>query len=154
MIPVAIALTRRVALRLAPDDAFGILSDVPAWSVLFPHTERVEPFPDAGPEAYLWTLDPMGPPGAAVQIVYACRYTADAAARRIAWTPVEGVGNARVDGSVALGDGPGGGSVGVLTLGAVFQIPAPSFVQPVVEAAVRAAFRRMVDTFVARVAAL
>ncbi len=151
---VPVAARRTVALRLAPEAAFALLSDVPAWGALFPHVDLVEPFPDAGPDAFLWTMAPLGPPGVGVRVTYACRYQSDAAARTVAWTPVEGVGNARFDGAVALSPGPDGGTTGDLRLGATMWIPAPAFVRPLVVPAVTFEFGRMMDTFAARLAAL
>ncbi len=153
-VEVALHLERTVALRLAPDAAFALLADVPAWGVLFPHVERVDPYPPAGPGAYVWTMEPLGPPGVGVRVVYACRYVADAAARTVEWTPVEGVGNGRFSGGVALHPAPEGGTVGELHLESTLWIPAPWWVRPAVVPAVTFEFGRMVDTFVSRLAAL
>ena len=168
-VAVSVSVSRPLALRLAPDAALAFLADIPAWAALFPHVARIEPL--AAPElatdslaadslaadslgAFRWTMGPLGPPGAAVETVYACRYTRDAAARTLAWTPVDGVGNARFSGSVALRPGEAGGTVGRLTLDAVLTVPAPAFVRALVVLAVRAEFERMVGTFAARLAAL
>ena len=153
MVEVALRIERTVALRLAPCAAFALLADVPAWGALFPHVDRVEPYPDAGPDAFLWTMAPLGPPGVGVRVSYACRYAFDAEARRVAWTPVENVGNGRFEGDVALAEAPGGGTTGTLRLGSTLWIPAPAFVRPLVVPAVRSEFGRMVDTFAARLAA-
>ena len=151
---VPVSVRRALALRLAPEAAFALLADVPAWAALFPHVDRVEAFAPAGPDAFLWTMAPLGPPGAAVRTVYACRYQSDAAALAVAWTPVEGVGNARFEGAIALAPGPDGGTVGELRLAATLSVPAPAFARPLVVAAVTFEFGRMVDTFAARLAAL
>ena len=153
-VEVPLRLERTVALRLAPDAAFALLADVPAWGALFPHVESVGAYPPAGPGAFAWTMEPLGPPGVGVRVRYACRYRSDAAARTVSWTPVEGVGNARFEGGVALAPGAGSGTVARLRLGATLWIPAPVFVRPLVVPAVTFEFRRMVDTFAARLAAL
>ena len=158
-VAVSVSISRPLALRLAPDAALAWLADVPAWAALFPHVARIERLAEPGAEpgdlgAFVWTMDALGPPGAAVATVYGCRYTADAAARTLAWTPVDGVGDARFAGSVALSDGPAGGSAGTLTLDAALTIPAPAFARALVVPAVRAEFSRMVGTFAARLAAL
>lgn len=159
-VEVPLRLERAVALRLAPDAAFALrsglarLADVPAWGALFPHVERVEPYAPAGPDAFLWTMAPLGPPGVGVRVAYACRYHAHAAALTVAWTPVEDVGNARFAGDVALRLGEGGGTVGTLILRATLWIPAPALVRPAVVPAVTFEFGRMVDVFTARLAAL
>ena len=153
-VEVPLRLERTVALRLAPDAAFALLADVPAWGALFPHVESVGPYPPAGPGAFAWTMEPLGPPGVGVRVSYACRYHRDAAARTVWWTPVEDVGNARFEGGVTLAPGEGGGTVGRLRLGATLWIPAPALVRPLVVPAVTFEFGRMVDTFAARLAAL
>ena len=152
-VDVALSLERTVALRLAPDAAFALLCDVPAWGALFPHVDRVEPFAEAA-DAFRWTMTPLGPPGVGVRVGYACQYAFDAEARRVSWTPVEGVGNGRFAGAVALAEAPGSGTVGRLRLDAALSIPAPAFVRPLVVPAVTHEFGRMVDTFAARLAAL
>lgn len=153
-IEVSLSVERAVSLRLAPDAAFALLADVPAWGAFFPHVERVEAFGAAGPGAYRWEMAPLGPPGGAVRVVYACRYAADAAARTVVWTPVAGVGNGVFSGALALGPGPAGGTAGVFRLDARLTIPAPSFVRGLVVPAVTFEFGRMMDTFVRRLAAL
>ena len=153
-VEVSLSVERAVAMRLAPDAAFALLSDVPAWGAFFPHAERVEAFPPAGPHAYRWEMAPLGPPGGAVRVVYACRYAADAAARTVVWTPVAGVGNGVFSGAIALGPAPGGGTAGAFRLDARLTIPAPQFVRGLVVAAVTFEFGRMVDTFTGRLAAL
>ncbi len=97
---------------------------------------------------------PIGPPGVAVAVVYACRYAFDAAAQTIAWSPVEGVGTGRFSGRVALEARPDGGTDAHLDLDAVLSIPAPAFIRPLVVAAVTFEFGRMMDTFAARLGAL
>lgn len=146
---VEIHLARPFGLRAAPARAFALLRDVPAWGRLFPHVEHVVPLADQ-PDAFVWTLAPLGPPGLAVQTVYACRYASDPAAGALSWSPVDGIGNARFAGRVALTPGRDGSTHGHLRLDAVLQLPAPAFARPVVEGAVRLAFRQMTETFLER----
>ena len=149
-IPVS---TRRTAtLRLAPADAFAFLADVPAWGRLFPRVAAIEPLPEPG--AFVWTMEPIGPPGVAVQTVYGCRYTVDAATQTVAWTPVDGVGNAQFSGQVAAEARADGGTDVHLRLDAVLTIAAPALIRPLVVAAVGLEFGRMMDTFAARLEAL
>ncbi|HEX8300000.1 MAG TPA: SRPBCC family protein, partial [Rubricoccaceae bacterium] len=129
-----------------------VLSDVPAWGALFPNVARIEPLPER--DAFVWTMVPIGPPGVAVQTVYACRYTVDAAARTVAWTPIDGVGNARFAGRVALSPRADGGTDAHLVLDAVLSVPAPALLRPLVVAAVTHEFGRVLDTFASRLEAL
>jgi hypothetical protein len=110
----------------------------------------IAPHPESGPDAYLWRMEPMGPPGVQVRTVYACRYHRQPAARALDWAPVEGVGNARFEGGVELAPAADGGSDGTLRLDATLEIPAPRFAQAIVEPAVALEMGRMTDTFLRR----
>ena len=149
---------RRAPSAPEPAAAFAFLSDVRAWGALFPNVERVEPLAGPGgapvPDAFVWTMAPMGPPGVAVRTVYGCRYTFDAAAQTVAWTPVDGVGNARFAGRVALDPRTDGGTDARLVLDAVLSVPAPALVRPLVSAAVTFEFGRMLETFAGRLEAV
>ena len=151
MIRAAARIQRSFQLAAPVEAAWALLADVPRWGVLFPHVESVEPLADdrqPGP-AFVWRMAPLGPPGARVETVYACRYTAEPARHALSWTPVEGVGNARFAGSCVLEDG-GDVTTGALRLDATLEIPAPSFVRAIVEPAVAAEMGRMTDTFIGR----
>lgn len=152
-VEVPVRTTRTAHLRLAPDAAFAFLADVPAWGALFPNVAHIAPL-EGVPDAFVWTMVPIGPPGVAVQVVYACHYTFDAAAQTVAWTPVAGVGTGRFSGRVALAARPDGGADAHLDLDAVLSIPAPTFIRPLVVAAVTVEFGRMMDTFAERLGAL
>lgn len=147
---VPVSTRRTAALRLGPDAAMALLADVPAWGRLFPRVATIEPL--AEPDAFLWTMEPIGPPGVAVQTVYGCRYTVGP--RSVTWTPVDGVGNARFSGQVMAETRADGGTDLHLALDSVLTIPAPAFIRPLVVAAVSLEFGRMMDTFAARLEAL
>ncbi|MEM1116460.1 MAG: SRPBCC family protein [Bacteroidota bacterium] len=149
MIEVPLQIERAFTLPVAPEAAWDLLADVPRWGRLFPHVETVEPLPEAGPDVWQTAMAPLGPPVAAVRVVYACHYTPDAAARTLTWTPVEGVGNAQFDGRATLRP-EAGATAGTLRLGAVLHIPAPRFVRALVGSAVRVEMARMTDTFLDR----
>ena len=157
MIEVPVRIERAFRLPAPPAEAWAWLRDVPRWGALFPGVAAVEPFaapPDGregGAGAFLWTMEPMGPPGGRVTTVYACRYRADDAARALTWTPVDDVGNARFAGSADL-RGDAGGAAGTLRLEATLQIPAPRFARAVVEPAVAFEMGRMTDGFLDRLA--
>ena len=160
MIEVAVRVERAFRLAAPPAEAWALLRDVPRWGALFPGVASVEPYaapPDTadgrgGADAFVWTMEPMGPPGGRVTTVYACRYRADDDARRLTWTPVEGVGNARFSGAAALRD-DAGGAAGTLRLEAALQVPAPRFARAVVEPAVAFEMGRMTDGFLDRLGA-
>ena len=155
MIEVPVRVERSFQLPAPPEGAWALLRDVPRWGALFPGVASVEPYaapPADGADAFLWTMEPMGPPGGRVTTVYACRYAADMSARTLTWTPIEGVGNARFEGAASLREVPGG-AAGTLRLNAVLQIPAPRFVRRMVEPAVAFEMGRMTDGFLDRLRA-
>lgn len=159
MIEVPVRVDRAFSLAAPPEAAWAWLRDVPRWGALFPGVASVEPHAappapgDAGGAvplgAFVWRMEPMGPPGGRVTTVYACRYLADDDALALAWRPVEGVGNARFSGGAALRPAPGG-AAGTLRLEAALRVPAPRFVRGVVEPAVAFEMGRMTDEFLRR----
>ena len=159
MIEVPVRVERAFALAAPPEAAWAWLRDVPRWGALFPGVASVRPYdapPATGAEngatslgAFVWQMEPMGPPGGRVTTVYACRYLADDDGLALAWRPVEGVGNARFAGGAALRPAPGG-AAGTLRLEAALQVPAPRFVRAVVEPAVAAEMGRMTNEFLRR----
>ena len=150
MIEARARVERARRLAAAPDAAWALLRDVPRWGRLFPHVDSVEPYPEAGPDAFLWRMEPLGPPGAHARVVYACRYRADAASRTLTWTPVEGVGTGSFAGHCALVEGAAGGTDGTLAMDATLRIPAPRLLRGVVVPLVQAEMGRMVDAFLDR----
>lgn len=150
MVAARVEVERTFRLAAAPDAAWALLADVPRWGALFPRVAAVGPFPAAGPDAYRWTMEPMGPPGVQVRTEYACRYSRQPDAGVLTWAPVEGVGNARFEGAARVGPGADGGTDGALRLLATLQIPAPRFARGVVEPAVALEMGRMTDRFLAR----
>ena len=152
MIEVPVRIERSFRLPAPPERAWAVLHDVPRWGALFPGVASIEPYGPGGAGAYLWTMEPMGPPGGRVTTVYACDYAADEAAHTLAWTPIEGVGNARFAGHAGLREAAGG-AAGTLVLQAALRIPAPRFVRGVVAPAVAFEMGRMTDGFLDRLRA-
>lgn len=147
MVEVPVRVERAFRLPVTPEAAWNLLADVPRWGRMFPHVEAVEPLSEAG--VWRTAMEPLGPPGGRVRIVYACRYVPDAEAMRLTWTPVAGVGNAQFDGEAALRP-EAGATAGALRLGAVLHVPAPGFVRGIVIPAVRVEMGHMTDAFLDR----
>lgn len=152
MIRVPAEVERSFHLEVTADRAFDLMRDVPRWAWLFPNIEAVDPLPGHGPDAWCWTMQPLGPPGIQVQTVYACRYTFDDDRLEVTWAPIPGEGNATFAGGVAYTD-RGTEADGTLWLEAELEIPAPRFVAGIVRAALDAEFGRMTDRFLTRLAA-
>ena len=92
-----VALTRRVKASAA--SVFALLAEVPDSAAHFPGVARLEP---RGELEFVWHMEPVGLGRLTVQTVYGVRYTLDEAAGTIVWVPMDGVGNARVEGGWTL----------------------------------------------------
>lgn len=155
MVRATVHIDRPLALPAPLDRAWALLSDVPRWGRLFPHVVSVEPFDDPGHPvgdarpAFVWRMEPLGPPGGRVETVYACRYHTDPDRHTLAWAPIPDVGTAQFDGACALW-ADGARTAGTLRLDATLEIPAPSFVRGIVQPAVALEMSRMTDVFVGR----
>ncbi len=147
MVEVATHVARRVRLAAPVEAAWALLKDVPRWGALYPHVASIEPLDD---DAFLWRMDPLGPPGGRVSIVYACRYVADEATRTLRWAPVPGVGNAAFEGACSVAPDGEAATVGTLRMDARLEIPAPRFLQGIVRPSVEHEMERMTDTFAER----
>ena len=148
MAEIPVDLARRFALPVPVEEAYAFLQDVPRWGLLFPHVERIDP--EDEPQVWRWTMEPLGPPGFAVQTVYACRYTFTPESHAVAWAPIDGVGNARFEGSVTLAHADSETCTGDLLLRARLTLPIPGFALPIARPAVVAEFGRSTDRFLSR----
>jgi carbon monoxide dehydrogenase subunit G len=147
MVEVASHVARRVRLAAPVEAAWALLKDVPRWGALYPHVASIEPY---GDDAFLWRMDPLGPPGGRVSVVYACRYEADEATHTLHWTPIPGVGNAAFGGACSVEPDGEAATIGTLRMDARLQVPAPSFLAAVVRPTVSHEMERMTDTFAER----
>ena len=89
MVESSTRVERTLRLDAPLAEAWEMLLDVPRWGMLFPHVDTIEPM---GEGQYLWRMEPLGPPGRKVRVVYACRYDADEATRTL--TPLASSGAA------------------------------------------------------------
>ncbi len=149
MIEARARIERERHLSAPIEDAWAVLVDVSKWGPLFPHVDSVEPYPEAGDNAFIWRMSPLGPPGARVRTVYACRYHPDHDTHTLTWTPVEGVGTGQFAGHCVLEDADGE-THGTLLMDAMLEIPAPGFMRGVVAPLVQVEMGRMTDTFMDR----
>lgn len=96
MLELSLPACEEIEVSAAPAEAFALLSDVRDSAAHFPQLEALEPAPGEG---WTWRLDKIGLGPVSIQTVYGLRYRPDAAAGRISWEPLEGIGNARARGS-------------------------------------------------------
>ena len=73
------------------------MDDLPALLKQFPKLDQLK---ELKPNAYEWTLHPIGAAGISHVVVYAADYSTDLSATRVSWVPVKGVGNASLHGSL------------------------------------------------------
>jgi len=104
VIELSNALTRAIEVAAGPDACYALVADVPDSAAHFPQLEEL--VPEGG--GYTWRLEKVGAGKLSLQAIYGSRYDMDPEARRVAWSPIEGVGNARVSGAWTItpqGDG-------------------------------------------------
>ena len=154
-VSVTVQATRTFRLLCSADEAFAFLLDIPASARLFPLLEeigRAEALDEGAAQAWHSRLRSQGPPGYAVQPEYVCRYTADAAARQLRWTPVAETGTAAVSGRCSV-QPDGASCVAELAIAMTTDIPAPRLARRAVQAAVQLGFEAAVLAYVRRLAA-
>ena len=91
---VRVQFEKSIDVSASPETVFELLADVPDSVAHFPGVEDLTPQDDG----YRWVLEKHGPTKYAVKMEYACRYETDTTTFAVAWSPVEGIGNARVQG--------------------------------------------------------
>ena len=120
------------------ETAFALFSDVPRSIGHFPDVENLI---DRGDNVFEWVMKSKGPKGFEHAVRYACLYSSTESDHSVAWTPIEGVGNAVFSGTWKLEAIATGTRVHFETQ-ATMLIPAPrimrSAVAPYAEKALRA----------------
>ena len=147
---VGIDIDRAFAVQAAPSEVFRVLADVPESASHFPKLQRLV---DLGNSVYRWEMEKMGLGPFSLQTVYASRYVWNRAKRTVAWTPVEGEGNALVSGSWKIS--PNAGSPRrkstrlVLRILGQIELSLPRLMQGVAAPLVRLEFESLVGQYVA-----
>jgi hypothetical protein len=141
---VAIDIQREFKTPCSPDGVFGLLADVPCSASFFP---KVNQLVDLGDNTFRWEMEKIGIGSYTLQqTIYACHYTADAAASKVAWTPVQGIGNALVEGAWVISPNEGGTKVVLQTKGEV-SVDFPSFLQFIISPLVVMEFTGMIEQY-------
>ena len=143
---VPIELGYAFEVRAKFDQVFALLSDVPRSVSHFPKVDRLT---DLGDGVYKWEMHKVGTAQVNLQTVYASRYVSDKAAGTVTWTPVQGVGNARVGGSWKITDKQGQSTHCVLRTQGTVDVPLPALMKPVVGPVVEGEFERLVEKYIA-----
>ena len=141
---VDIELGYEFAVPASFADVFALVSDVPASASHFPKLNRLVPMKRG---TYRWEMDPVGPPEAHVQTIYASTYTANKTKGTVTWVPVPDVGNAQVSGGWALKKLKRGTQL-TLNISGSLNLPLPALVKPVIGPVVAAEFERLVEEYI------
>ncbi|RPH39366.1 MAG: SRPBCC family protein [Burkholderiales bacterium] len=142
---VDINLQRLLVTSCSPAVVFSLLADVPRSAAHFPRVDRLV---DLGGKAYRWEMEKIGIGGYTLQqTVYACQYREDATTGQVVWTPVEGVGNAAVEGEWIVAPNENGSTVRLNTRGRLM-VDFPAFLQFALVPLVQMEFTGMVDRYI------
>jgi len=143
---VAINIQREFETSSSPDKVFKLLADVPRSASHFP---KVDQLVDLGDNTYRWEMEKIGIGGYPLQqTIYASRYSADAASRKVSWTPVQGVGNAIVSGEWTITQKAEGTKVALNTKGDL-TVDFPSFLEFIISPLVVMEFTGMIERYLA-----
>jgi carbon monoxide dehydrogenase subunit G len=143
-ITVPIHLRYEFSVKAPYKRVFGVLSDVPESVSHFPKVDRLV---DEGDGVYRWEMHPVGIGAASLHTVYASKYVSDVKKGTVVWTPVKGVGNARVSGSWTIADRKKQTDV-VLDIAGEVDVPLPGLAKAVAAPLVSAEFEGLVDRYV------
>ena len=129
MIRVAVHTVRSTEVPASPDEAYALVADVARSGAHFP---KLESLTEEGP-GWVWRLQRIGTKQVSAQTVYGCVYSRDPEERVVRFRPMEGVGNARVEGSWTVEPAASGAR---MTLETRFEITLeliPRLLQPVAQ---------------------
>ena len=141
---VTINIKREFETSCTPDKVLELLADVPRSASHFP---KVDQLVDLGDKTCRWEMEKIGIGGYTLQqTIYASRYTADAATRKVSWTPVTSVGNAIVSGEWTITPKGGGTTVALDTKGDL-TVDFPSFLEFIISPLVVMEFTGMIERY-------
>jgi carbon monoxide dehydrogenase subunit G len=141
---VAINMQRTFETSTAPEAVFKLLSDVPCSASFFPKVDQLVPI---GDNSFRWEMEKIALGSYTLQqTIYACHYTSDAVTRMVAWTPVQGVGNAVVEGEWVITPNGNGTTVTLKTKGDL-TVDFPSFLQFILSPLVVMEFTGMIEQY-------
>jgi carbon monoxide dehydrogenase subunit G len=143
-VTVDIELGYEFSVKAPYKDVFDVLSDVPVSASHFPKVERLV---DMGDNTYRWEMHKVGTAQVNLQTVYASKYVSDRKKGSVVWTPVQGVGNARVSGSWKITDRKTHTDL-VLQLNGKVDTPLPGLMKMVVVPVVTGEFENLVERYI------
>lgn len=143
-ITVNIDLGYEFEVKAKAGEVFAVLSDVPTSVGFFP---KVHKLTDLGDGVYRWEMEKVGTAQVNIQTIYASKYVSSKSRGTVAWTPVEGEGNALVGGSWKITDNKN--STGVaLKISGVVTVGLPALMKMVVAPIVEGEFEKLVEKYI------
>ena len=125
---------------------FELLSDVPKSASCFPDVESLD---NLGGNTFKWRMEKIAIGDQTLQqTIYTCHYQSDPELQRVVWTPVEGDGNALVEGSWAITGVEKGTKVSLKTTGKL-TVDFPGFLQFLLSPLIVMAFTQKIDRYIA-----
>ena len=147
---VAIHVSKQFETPASPERVFDLLADVPRSASHFPDVEKLEPL---GGNAFRWIMERIAVGDHTLQqTIYACVYRSDHATLSVSWTPVEGEGNARVEGHWRIEPAETGTQVQLHTKGTL-EVDLPGFLQFLLSPLIEIAFTQKIDRYIANLQA-
>ena len=143
-VKVNIELDRKFSVSADKDTAFALLADVPKSAGHFP---KVAALTDLGDNTFRWEMEKAGLGDHAIQTIYACKYTPDAASGIITWSPIKGEGNGVVSGSWTITEGVKGTDIHFKT-SSELTLPLPGLLKLAISPVVKHEFNGMVDEYI------
>jgi len=142
---VTIDVSKSFETSVQPDKVFELLADVPLSASYFPDVEKLEPL---GGKSYRWIMEKIALGDHTLQqTIYACTYRSDPATLSVDWTPVDGEGNARVEGRWKLDPAGTGTKVQLHTKGTL-EVDFPGFLQFLLSPLIELAFVQKIDRYI------
>ncbi|TNJ38882.1 SRPBCC family protein [Chlorobaculum thiosulfatiphilum] len=147
---VTIDLSKQFETSASPERVFELLADVPRSASHFPDVEKLEPL---GGNTFRWITERIAIGDHTLQqTIYACVYRSDRAAMSVSWTPVEGEGNARVEGGWRIEPAGTGSNVQLHTKGTL-DVDLPGFLQFLLSPLIELAFTQKIDRYISNLQA-
>ncbi len=141
---VALNLGYEFDVKATAQEVYAVLADVPTSAGFYPHVEKLV---DLGKGVYRWDMEKIGVGQISLQTVYASKYVGNKTKGTVVWSPVEGIGNAKVSGRWTIKAGKRSTHI-VLTIEAELSMALPALMKAVVEPAVHAEFEKMTEQYI------
>ncbi|GMW01104.1 MAG: hypothetical protein AMXMBFR84_22410 [Candidatus Hydrogenedentota bacterium] len=141
---VDVQASKRFKTKAPIKKVYELVSDVPKSAGHFPKREKLI---DLGGNAYRWEMEKIGLERFSIQTIYACQYAASKKDWTVAWTPIEGVGNARIKGKWLLKAAKDGGTQCSFSTSGELSMPLPGMVKYLVSGLLEREFSSLIEEY-------